>query len=68
MTYICDKFCTHENRIIADGDCVHCSICEKPFHKDCFKKHNENKHNGKAEPGEVKVNIVMPKTIHLKKP
>ena len=62
MPYICnDKFCVHESRIVAEGEDVHCSICENPFHKDCFDKHNKNKHKGKATPEQVKNNIVMPR-------
>lgn len=48
MPYICNyKFCEHD-KLIGKGQAIGCSKCEKPFHKDCFEKHNKDKHNGKA--------------------
>lgn len=47
--YICDyRFCEKGRNIKDINDGVFCSNCEKPFHKDCFEKHNPEKHNGKA--------------------
>ena len=55
MTYRCQyKPCIHGNslqeQLIVSGEEVCCSKCgnKNRFHKDCFVKHNHEKHNGKA--------------------
>ena len=56
MPYLCSyDFCGHakgglRGKEIAEGEAVACSKCgmKKPFHKDCFQKHNQEKHSGKA--------------------
>lgn len=43
-------FCEHGKMKKIDEP-VACSKCgrKRVFHKDCFDKHNEDKHNGKAK-------------------
>lgn len=56
MPYFCAYyFCEHE-KIKAINEPVACSKCanKKPYHHDCFNKHNSEKHNGKAKAKLVK--------------
>lgn len=52
MPFLCSyEFCeTKEGKLIPEGEAVCCSKCgkNKYFHKVCFDKHNQEKHNGKA--------------------
>lgn len=53
MAYLCVyDFCEiHKDKMIEEGEAVACSKCgrKKPFHIDCFTKHNREMHNNKAE-------------------
>lgn len=47
------EFCEEEQRMIPANESVACSICGNKkdsyaFHKNCFEKHNQEKHSGKA--------------------
>lgn len=55
MPYGCQyDFCLHgsslQGKLITSGEEVCCSKCGNKirFHEDCFEKHNQEKHNGKA--------------------
>jgi len=51
MPYLCSyAFCEHTNKLIPLDNAVACSKCgnKKHFHRDCFDKHNNEKHSGKA--------------------
>lgn len=45
-----------QDKEIPKGEAVACVKCgaKKPFHKDCFEKHNEKEHDGKAKAKNLK--------------
>ena len=50
MPYLCEyDNCGHREKEIPEGDAVVCFKCNKKFHKDCFEKHNNEKHKGAAQ-------------------
>jgi len=49
MAWLCrNEICSHPGRFTSSVDGGRCSKCGRPFHQDCFGRHNVDKHGGKA--------------------